>query len=210
MKKRKVIELLVYLTLGLFLMFCYVDWNLSIILVSILISVLILIKAFEIIMFLIIKKKLLKLGRLELFRSEFLRGLIGIAFPIILLLLLKYSDFFEIEGNNFSTFFLRDTKQLVFYYTIVISLIFRYVVDDTAMFYATNKGLVTRGNYFESYFWSDFLEFKIIKEQSLIRFKKKNGKFLFITYDDTFKEKEELIIESLSKNLTEDVKNINH
>lgn len=199
-----------YLILALFVTFCYIDWNGAIIITLALIVGYVLISVFELIQFFKRKKELLKLGRIELFRSEFLGVLVSIALPIILYLLIRKLDFLNFESNDFTRFFLLDSKMNIPFYIVIGTFISNLFINDKRAFYATDKGLVTQGNYFESYFWSDFLEFKIIKEQSLIRFKKKNGKFLFITYDDTFKEKEELIIESLSKNLTEDVKNINH
>ncbi|CAL2115095.1 conserved membrane hypothetical protein [Tenacibaculum sp. 190130A14a] len=199
-----------YLILTLFVTFCYIDWNGAIIITLILIFGYVLIGVFELIQFFQRKKELLKLGCIELFRSEFLGVLVSIALPIILYLVISKLDFLNFESNDFTRFFLLESKMNIPFYIVIGTFIANLLINDRRVFYATDKGLVTRGNYFESYFWNDFLGYKIIKEQSLIRFKKKNGKFLFITYDESLQGKEELIIESLSKNLTEDVKNINH
>ncbi|CAL2103682.1 conserved membrane protein of unknown function [Tenacibaculum sp. 190130A14a] len=210
MRNRKLIQLLMYLILTLFVTFCYIDWNGAIIITLILIFGYVLIGVFELIQFFQRKKELLKLGCIELFRSEFLGVLVSIALPIILYLVISKLDFLNFESNDFTRFFLLESKMNIPFYIVIGTFIANLLINDRRVFYATDKGLVTRGNYFESYFWNDFLGYKIIKEQSLIRFKKKNGKFLFITYDESLQGKEELIIESLSKNLTEDVKNINH
>lgn len=205
MKERKILRLLLLLAIILFLMFCYIDWSGSIILFLVLILGLVLIKVFEIISFLRHKKKLLKIGRIELFEKKILQALKGLTFLFVLYIFIKKAHLITFKINDFTTFFLDNTRESMKYYIIMSLIILREVIDDDRMFYATDRGLVTYGNYFESYFWDDFLDFKIIKEQSLILFKKNKGEFLFITYDDSFQGKEELIIESLSKNLTEDV-----
>ncbi|MGB1043212.1 MAG: hypothetical protein ACPGU6_07445 [Tenacibaculum sp.] len=210
MKKRKMLQLVMVLVVVLFFICCYVDWNMSIIVMTILIFSLVFVKVFEIIRFFLRKKTLLKLGRIELFEKKMLNGFILIGITFLLYFFIKNADLIDFRTNDFTTFFLGNTGQFGMYYIIIVLFNLKNFIDDQSVFYLTDKGLVTRGNYFESYFWNDFLGYKIIKEQSLIRFKKKNGKFLFITYDESLQGKEELIIESLSKNLTEDVKNINH
>ena len=69
-------------------------------------------------------------------------------------------------------------------------------------FILTKKDLVTKGNYFEDYLWEDFIEFSLIEEQSLIRFKKKNDKFLFVKYEEPyFQDNKTEILSILNKNI---------
>ncbi|CAM1355207.1 MULTISPECIES: hypothetical protein [Tenacibaculum] len=209
MKKRNVLRFLFYITSALFIMFCIWEIENAIIFFIPLLVFLIVLKVLEVIKFYKNKRRLVKLGEREFFLNQYIASfLILISFIVYVVYVSKFN--FDLN-TEFAYFFLGENGNSGFFYGLLMSLVIRGLFESNYEVYLTDKGIVKGRSYFEDYLWEDFLSFEIIKEQSLIRFKKKNDKFIFIKYEeDTFKNREDLIISKLNKNLTEDVKNINN
>ncbi|WP_299136208.1 hypothetical protein [uncultured Tenacibaculum sp.] len=209
MKKRNVLRFLFYITSALFIMFCIWEIENAIIFFIPLLVFLIVLKVLEVIKFYKNKRRLVKLGEREFFLNQYIVSfLILISFIVYVVHVSKFN--FDLN-TEFAYFFLGENGNSGFFYGLLMSLVIRGLFESNYEVYLTDKGIVKGRSYFEDYLWEDFLSFEIIKEQSLIRFKKKNDKFIFIKYEeDTFKNREDLIISKLNKNLTEDVKNINN
>ncbi len=193
---------MVLLTIFLFAIFSLIDVNVSISIVLFLIYLLVGIRIFEIVMFYNVKKKLIKLGEKELFTSKIWGILAALISIIFIYLSIKYSYLLEYEANEFNAYFWSSTKNSTTNFIIVLSFFIRSLIDDNRIFYLTQQGIITHGDYFEEYLWKDFKGFKVIEEQSLIRFTKKNDKFLFVKYKEPyFQENKKEVLSILNKNI---------
>lgn len=188
MRIRKVLEALLFVCFGLFFLFSVIDFQLSVEIVLFLVITLVGFKIYEllIIRFGNYNRKLL--GSIELFRSNSWNYVVSIIAIILLYLVLKYHYLLKFETNAFTNFFFDPGSNHFAYYIISVYYVIGLFINDNRIFYFTEQGLVTKGNYFEDYLWQDFKEFSIIEEQYLIRFKKKNNKFLFVKYQERYFE----------------------
>lgn len=209
MKKRNVLRFLFYITSALFIIFCIWEIENAIIFFIPLLVFQVVLKVFEVIKFYKYKRRLIKLGEREFFLNQYIASfLVFISFIVYIVYVSRFN--FDLN-TEFAYFFLGESGNSGVFYVLFMSLVIRGLFKVNYEVYLTDKGIVKGRSYFEDYLWEDFLSFEIIKEQSLIRFKKKNDKFIFIKYEeDTFKNREGLIISKLNKNLTQDVKNINN
>lgn len=184
----------------LFLVFSMLNINYSGIIWLTLFGGLVLISFFELIAFQICKKRYKVLGKLNIPKTILKDFLIFIAVCLMFYVFVDYIHLVDVESNPFILFFLEEPKYLgsnIFFLPILKTLI----VDNT-FFYITDKGITTKGNYFEDYLWEDFKEYSLIEEQSLIRFRKKNDKFLFVKYEESyFQENKIEITKVLNKNI---------
>lgn len=209
MKRRSILKISFYLILVLFFTFSTWEVKKSIEIFTVLFVLIVVSKVYELIKFYRNKESFLKLGKRELFYNRYIASFI---FLILTVVYIGYLSKINFKLNTkFAHFFLIENTSSALFYGLFTSLIISELFGIENVFYITDKGISKKWNYFENYKWEDFLDFKIIKEQSLIRFKKKNNKFIFIKYEEeTFINNEDLIISKLNKNLTEDVKNINN
>ncbi|WP_435263988.1 hypothetical protein [Tenacibaculum sp. nBUS_03] len=196
MKKRNVSRFLFYITSALFIIFCIWEIENAIIFFIPLLVFQVVLKVFEVIKFYKYKRRLIKLGEREFFLNQYIASfLVFISFIVYIVYVSRFN--FDLN-TEFAYFFLGESGNSGFFYGLFMSLVIRGLFKVNYEVYLTDKGIVKGRSYFEDYLWEDFLSFEIIKEQSLIRFKKKNDKFIFIKYEeDTFKNREGLIISKL-------------
>lgn len=199
---RKIISLITLVCFILFWIFSFIEFESSIMIVVLLISLLVSIKTFKVIMFYYLKNKRKKLGELELFTGKYRDFLISIVVVALLYFSTKYSYLIDFAPTKFLNYFFDISRNPLPYFIISLACLIGMFLTNNHVFYITESGLITFGNYFESYFWNDFIEFSIIEEQSLIRFKKKNNKFLFVKFEESyFEENKEEILKVLNKNI---------
>ncbi|WP_157730125.1 hypothetical protein [Tenacibaculum jejuense] len=202
MKIRKVLKGLLFICFGLFFLFSIVDVQLSIEIVVFFIIALVVVKLNELLMIYFRSNYRKSLGRIELFRSKFWDYLISIIAIFLLYLTIRYDYLLELKPNTFVNFFFDPKANHFAYYIISLTYLISLVINDNRIFYYTKQGLVTKGNYFEDYLWEDFKTYTLIEEQSLIRFTKKNDKFLFVKYEESyFQENKTEILNVLNKNI---------
>ena len=202
MKMRNIITLITLCCFALFWIFSFIEYESSILIVLFIFSLLVSIKIFEVFMFYYLRAKRKKIGELELFTGKFRDYLISIVAVSLLYLSLKYSYLIDFAPTKFLNYFFDISRNPLPYFIISLTYLTGMFLTNNHVFYITESGLIIFGNYFESYFWNDFIEFSIIEEQSLIRFKKKNNKFLFVKFEESyFEENKEEILKVLNKNI---------
>ncbi len=192
---------MVSILIMLFFIFSIVNVDYSLIIWLTLFWSLILISFFEFIAFQITKKNYLTLGKLEESKNKIKDIIIALAFIGFCYFFIEYSYLIGIETNQFKSYFFGKSKSNISDVLILLTLLKSLVIDNT-FFYITKEGLVTHGDYFQNYLWKDFKEYSLIEEQSLIRFKNKNDKFLFIKYEESYFQEDKIEITTvLNKNI---------
>ncbi|WP_442267208.1 hypothetical protein ACSIGC_05820 [Tenacibaculum sp. ZS6-P6] len=202
MKIRKVLKTLLFVCFGLFFLFGIIDFKVSVEIILFFIIALVVVKLYELLMIFLGSYNRKLLGKIELFRSKFWDYLISMITVVLLYLIVRYDYLLEFKTNTFINFFFDSTSHYFAYYIIFSTYLISLLINDKHIFYFTKKGLVTKGNYFEDYLWEDFKAYTLIEEQSLIRFTKKNDKFLFVKYEESyFQENKTEILNVLNKNI---------
>lgn len=203
METRIFLRSLAFISYVLFFVFSFVKTKYAVGSFLLLAVPLVCIKLYEIVRFYIQKKRSIKLGKMEFNNSPIRMFLIGGMSILFLYAYIKFFNYLDLEPTHFLEFFVGKNGNSPIYYGIMSGMLIRSFIDNPQDFYITKKGLVQSANYFEDYLWRNFSGYKLIEEQSLIRFTKKNGKFLFVNYDASyFEEKQEEIIEILNKNIS--------
>lgn len=159
-----------------------------------------LLEIIEFIQFKRINSKLIKLGKIKVFKYFY--KAIAVWFLLILFIILLINidifDFFNIKVIYRERNLLIDNLLLIY---LLLGIFFRSNFLDANIF-MSDKGLVKQKKFFEFKKWSDFSCYKLIEEENLIRLKKHNDKFIFIEYkEEYFKENREDIIFFLNKKL---------
>lgn len=200
MNKRKLLRITLLTLMGLFLVFSMVNVNYSITIWLTLFWSLILISLFELIAFYIRKRQYRILGGLEESKTRLKDILVFITIFGIAYVSVKYSYLIDLKSNQFLSFFFGERRSIVS--EIFLLPLLKTLIVDNTFFYITDKGVTTKGNYFEDYLWEDFKDYSLIEEQSLIRFRKKNDNFLFVKYEESyFQENKIEITKVLNKNI---------
>ncbi len=203
MKKRLLLKLFGALAIILFFVFSVIEVKNSILFFLAFIIPLVIIRFIEVVCFFVNRKKHIKLGKIEFFNDQLKSILINVLAICFLYLVIKYANNIDIKQTNFSSFFTRDNNAFKYLFFVLFIHLIRTFVGDNRVIYLTDRGLLTSVNYFEDYLWKDFKSYKLIKEQSLIRFTKKNDKFLFVKYEELYFDERNLeITEVLNKNIT--------
>lgn len=206
MKMRSILTLITVVAFLLFFIFSLVEVKNSILLFLFFVILIASVKFFEVVYFFSIKKKLLRLGEVELFNDQLRSILISVLAVLFLYVVIKVPNYYEIKLTSFVGFFIGEHSYSKYLFAFLFINVIRTFLDNNRVFYLTNKGLLCPANYFEDYIWQEFKGYKIIEEQSLIRFTKKNDKFLFVKYEESYFEKRNIgITEVLNKNLKRNV-----
>ncbi|WP_431164594.1 hypothetical protein [Tenacibaculum halocynthiae] len=151
--------------------------------------------------YLLKRKDLVEIGELEFFNKkyvDFVYLLLLIFF--IFFLLPKVLEFLKFKGlrNDFNFTLIIFAPQLLQFIIGVFSK------EVGTFLYITERGLLSSMDTRESYFWDDFINYKIINDQKLFRFEKKNNKYLFISYDEKyFENNKKEILGIIKQNLVE-------
>lgn len=202
MKKRLLFKLSGALAIILFFVFSLVEVKNSILFFLVFIIPLVIIRFIEVVCFFVKRKSFIKLGERELFDSNIRSIVKGFCFVAFLFFVLKFSNYTDIKPNDFSVFFIGASETSKYFYAFLFVNLIMNFVDDNMIFYVTKTGLLSKANYFEDYLWKEFKSYKLIEEQSLIRFTKKNDKFLFVKYEESYFQKRKIeITEVLNKNI---------
>lgn len=147
-------------------------------------------------------RQALKLGEVENFVSPYFVVLLFLLYGIVIFVAVSFLKDENVIGD------IRDVNSFVAFLILVPSItemILSYKYSDLRanLIFATDKGLIRTLQPKESFFWNDFRSYTFIEEYNLIRFKKKNLKYLVVSYDDDyFKEHKEKIVAFLDKKLT--------
>ena len=151
------------------------------------------------------KRSLVEIGNIEPFdKGYWLALILMILFVLFLFFLPDLLDkgiLTKLSEENEFLFF-----SIVLYTPTLVNMIIdsRYKQSRSALF-MSDKGIVRLFELKESYLWNDFINFKILPNQKILRFRKKNSEFFFISYDEkNFKEHKERILAILDKNLKQE------
>lgn len=170
--------------------------------ISCIISIDILIKSIR---FRIRRNNLIELGEQERFYGSWIGTLLFIAIIIALIFgipkLEELGVLPEREERFHENFtFIVLMPQII---QFIIGIAFR---EMGQYMYVTEKGIIESMEVHESYLWEDFQSYGVLSDMKLIRFKKKNDKFLFIAYhEEHFNKHREHILTILGENLKREV-----
>lgn len=150
------------------------------------------------------RDELIELGEEEHFHKKYIGYLISIAFVVFIYLSMtnEWLKGWLGEVSIFRDF--HDAFYLVVLIPQLIEFSIGFLFKEMGVFmYATKKGILYSMNTQEKYQWEDFNSYKIISDQKLLRFEKKNLKYLFISYEEKYFNKyREEILTILDKKLT--------
>ena len=134
------------------------------------------------------RKKLIELGELERFHRNYIEPIALIIFVLTLFFVLpRISEWMNIKilRSNFNENFVI----LVFLPQLIQFFVGIFSKEMGTYFYITEKGIISSMEVKETYFWEDFINYKLLEDQNLLSFKKKKGKNLFISYHKEYFEK---------------------
>ncbi|WP_299124786.1 hypothetical protein [uncultured Tenacibaculum sp.] len=150
--------------------------------------------------YLLRRKQLVEIGELERFHRKYLDLVFLLLLFFLLSKLVEWSSFVNLREDFNDNFVL-----VVFAPQIIQFIIGVFSREMGTFLYVTDRGILSSMETKESYLWEDFNNYKIIKNQKLFRFEKKNNKYLFISYDgEYFENNRKEILEIIKQNLKED------
>lgn len=148
------------------------------------------------------RDNLIELGEEEHFHKKYISYLFLILFVLFIFFGVTRIEEFDIFPQMRKDYNINFS--IIIFLPQLIQFILGIAFKEMGVFmYATKKGILYSMNTQEKYQWEDFNSYKIISDQKLLRFEKKNLKYLFISYEEKYFNKyREEILTILDKKLT--------